>query len=307
MENGSHLLEELICSCHARTNPIRMFSAEELEKATDNYDNRNIIGKGVSYVYKGTLDNRIVAIKKFDISLNTTRKFSDAIYEMFINEVVSLSQINHKNVVKLLGCCLESRYPSLIYEFIPNGTLKGRIRVVDPLRQMTWKDRLRNAREIADALAYLHTGLPKPIVHTRLDTSRIFIDEFYSVKIGTFGFSVLVHSDGTRVIRKPTGDISFGEQMHLYRFSEKDDVRDFGIVLIELLTGNQGIVEQFISLVKKNNIGLVLAEVLLKEGKTEQLMECAVLAVRCVQEDGEKRPAMKEVAQELRKMSKRSE
>ncbi|KAK1264835.1 Wall-associated receptor kinase-like 2 [Acorus gramineus] len=307
MENGSHLLEELICSCQARTNPIRMFSSGELEKATNNYDNGNIIGKGISFVYRGTLDNRAVAVKKFDISPSMVLKVSDAIYEMFITEIVCLSQINHKNVVKLLGCGLESRYPVLVYEFIPNGTLEGRIYEEDPSRQMSWKDRLRNAREIADALAYLHTGLPRPIVHTGLHTSRILIDEFHSAKIGTFGFSVLIPSDETQAVRKLSGYTSTGEPRDLYGYSEKDDVHDFGVVLIELLTGKQGMVLPFISSLKNNDLDLILEARLLEEGKIKQLMECAVLASRCVLHDDEGRPTMKEVAQELRKMSKRLE
>ncbi|KAD7477990.1 hypothetical protein E3N88_01126 [Mikania micrantha] len=150
-QNGGKLLKQKINS-QGSNGMMTLFSSEQLRKATDNYSQEKIVGKGAyGLVYKGVLsDKRVVAIKKSKI-VDATQA------EQFINEVMILTQVIHRNVVKLLGCCLEEEVPTLVYEFISNNTLFHHIHhKLGGMNWLSWENRLRVATEVASGLGLLH-------------------------------------------------------------------------------------------------------------------------------------------------------
>ncbi|KAK8582534.1 hypothetical protein V6N13_069309 [Hibiscus sabdariffa] len=309
-QNGGNLLQQLSKS-RGHSENDKIFAAEELEKATANFHDSRILGQGgQATVYKGTLPgDRVVAIKKSRIG-------DQSQVEPFINEIMVLYQINHKHVVRLLGCCLETPVPLLVYEFVTHGSLFDHIHDVAgaaPRSFLPWMTRLRIATETAEALAYLHSAASVPIIHRDVKLANILLDENYTAKVSDFGASRLVPSDQAQMTTMLQGTFGYldPECMHTGQLTEKSDVYSFGVVLIELLTGRkalcgEGSQEQkvlakyFVSLMKENRLhDIIDGRMLDNDVKIEQLKEVADLAAQCVRVKGEERPTMKEVAHEL--------
>ncbi|KAL9432807.1 hypothetical protein AB3S75_027760 [Citrus x aurantiifolia] len=287
---------------------MKLFTSKDLEKATDNYNANRILGQGgQGIVYKGMLaDGGIVAVKKSKI-------LDGSNLEQFINEVVILSQINHRNVVKLLGCCLETEVPLLVYEFIPNGSLDQYIHYQSEEFPITWEMRLRIAVEVSGALSYLHSAASIPIYHRDIKSANILLDDKYQAKVSDFGASRSITIDQTHLTTQVQG--SFGyldpEYFRSSHFTEKSDVYSFGVVLVELLTGqkpirsteaeeDKSLARYFIQAMKENCLFEVLDDRVLKEAEKVEIITVATLAKRCLNLNGKKRPTMKEVAFELR-------
>ncbi|GKV26872.1 hypothetical protein SLEP1_g36090 [Rubroshorea leprosula] len=193
-ENGGLLLQQQLSSTEGNIERTKIFSTKELERATDYFNKNRILGQGgQGTVYKGMLvDGRIVAVKK-------SKVLDKEKVKEFINEVVILTQINHRNIVKLLGCCLETEVPLLVYEFIPNGTLFQYIHDENEDFPLTWERRLTIAAEVAAALSYLHSAASIPIYHRDVKSSNILLDEKYRAKVSDFGTSRSIAIDQTHL------------------------------------------------------------------------------------------------------------
>ncbi|KAL0008633.1 hypothetical protein SO802_010135 [Lithocarpus litseifolius] len=311
--NGGLLLQQQLSSNENNVQKAKLYNSKELENATDRFNENRILGKGgQGTVYKGMLiDGRIVAIKK----CNTV---DEGNLEQFINEIIILSQINHRNVVKLLGCCLETEVPLLVYEFISNGTLFQYLHEENedfPL--LTWDMRLRIATEIAGALSYLHSAASLPIYHRDIKSSNILLDDKYRAKVADFGTSRSVAIDQTHVTTLVYGTFGYldPEYFQTSQFTDKSDVYSFGVVLIELLTGekpvsstrsqeSRNLSTYFVHSLKENRLFDILDTQVSKVCNKDEVIAIANLAKRCLHLNGKKRPSMIEIMMELEGVQK---
>uniref|UniRef100_A0A0E0PDJ8 Protein kinase domain-containing protein n=1 Tax=Oryza rufipogon TaxID=4529 RepID=A0A0E0PDJ8_ORYRU len=308
-KNGGLLLQQRfsMIPSQGEESSSKIFSAEELKNATENYSENRILGRGGhGTVYKGILPNKTtIAIKKSIL-------FDESQVEQFVNEITILSQIDHPNVVKLLGCCLETKVPLLVYEFIPNGTLFQHIHNRSATLSLTWEDCLRIAEETAEALAYLHSTSSTPIIHRDIKSSNILLDENFVAKISDFGASRSVPSDHTHVTTLIQGTIGYldPEYFQTSQLTEKSDVYSFGVVLAELLTRQKPIsvgrpeescnlAMYIVILLDERRLLQEIEPHILVEAGEEQIYAVAQLSVRCLNVKGEERPVMREVASVL--------
>ncbi|KAL8511533.1 hypothetical protein ACS0TY_018076 [Phlomoides rotata] len=164
--NGGLLLQQRMLSGANVLSESTIFKIEELEKATDKFSDNRVT------VYKGMLsDGTIVAIKK-------ANKADESQVDQFINEVFILSKLRHRHIIKLLGCCLETEVPLLVYEYVSNGTLSDHIQDKPNTPTISWDDRLRIAAEVAEALAYLHSYASTTIFHRDIKWTGSSPNEF---------------------------------------------------------------------------------------------------------------------------------
>ncbi|WVZ64498.1 hypothetical protein U9M48_014002 [Paspalum notatum var. saurae] len=289
-----------------------VFSEAELRDATNNYDKSRIIGKGGhGTVYKGVVKgNMPVAIKRCTLIDERQKK-------EFGQEMLILSQVNHKNIVKLVGCCLEVEVPMLVYEFVPNGTMYQLIHGRDRSFTVSFSTLLRIAHEAAEGLNFLHSFASPPILHGDVKTANILLDENYMAKVSDFGASILAPSDTEQFVTMVQGTVGYldPEYMQTSQLTEKSDVYSFGVILLEVLTGEvplklygpeakRSLTSNFLSAMKANNLGAVVASHIKEQESTELIGGIAELAKNCLDMCGSNRPSMKEIADELSRLRK---
>ncbi|CAA7055496.1 unnamed protein product [Microthlaspi erraticum] len=287
----------------------RRFSISEIKSATNNFEEKLIVGVGgFGSVYKGRIDGgaTIVAVKRLEISSNQGAK-------EFETELEMLSVLRHKHLVSLIGYCDEENEMVLVYEYMPRGTVKDHLykrnnKVSDP--PLSWKRRLEICVGAARGLQYLHTGAKEMIIHRDIKTTNILLDESYVAKVSDFGLSKvgLVSASQTHVSTVVKGTFGYLDPEYYRRqiLTEKSDVYSFGVVLFEVLCcrpvklqnvplEEADLIRWVKSNYKKGTVDRIVDKDLTDDITSVSLEKFCEIAVRCVQDRGVERPSMNDV------------
>ncbi|CAM0875486.1 unnamed protein product [Alopecurus aequalis] len=296
-KNGGPILE--------KAKLIKLFRKNELKQILMD---SNIIGQGFfGEVYKGRLDNEEVAIKM-------PKNVGVLEHEQFANEVIIQSQVSHKNIVRLTGCCLEVDTPMLVYEFIPKGSLhdvlhdnKNNNKVA-----LSLDLRLSIAAQSADGLAYMHSKTNTEILHGDVKPANILLDDNFVPKIADFGLSRLIVRDAKHT-DFVIGDINYMDPVYQKEglLTGKSDVYSFGLVILELISRRKAVHSETNNLLnsfreahEQENKGTELFDEEIAAEDLEVLNSVRELAMECLHLEVDQRPTMTEVAERLFLMSR---
>ncbi|XP_042427987.1 probable serine/threonine-protein kinase PIX13 [Zingiber officinale] len=297
---------------------LRVFSFAELRNATRGFRPDSLLGEGgFGRVYKGWVEEKtlnpaksgagmVVAVKKLNPeSLQGIEEWQ--------SEINFLGRLSHPNLVKLLGYCWEDRELLLVYEHMPKGSLENHLFRRGVIEPLTWKLRLKIAIGAARGLAFLH-GSEKQIIYRDFKASNILLDTNYNAKLSDFGMAKIGPTGGnSHVTTRVMGTFGYAAPEyvatgHLY---VKSDVYGFGVVLLEMLTGQRAL--DMNRPIKQQNLVEWMRPMLADRRKLARLMDqrlegqyssrgsfqAAQLVLNCLAGDPKSRPSMEEVVLEL--------
>ncbi|KAI9198249.1 hypothetical protein LWI28_012472 [Acer negundo] len=291
---------------------LKRFSFRELQVATGNFSAKNILGQGgYGVVYKGCLPNRtIVAVKRLkDPNYNGEIQFQ--------TEVEMIGLALHRNLLRLYGFCMTPGERLLVYPYMPNGSVADRLRDTGQVKpSLDWNRRMCIARGTARGLLYLHEQCNPKIIHRDVKAANILLDGSFEAVVGDFGLAKLLDrrdSHVTTAVRGTVGHIA-PEYLSTGQSSEKTDVFGFGILLLELITGQKaldagngqvqkGMILDWVRTLHEEKRLEVLVDRDLKGCFDASDLEKAVeLALQCTQSNPNIRPKMSEVLKVLEEL-----
>ncbi|KAM0051957.1 putative protein kinase RLK-Pelle-DLSV family [Helianthus debilis subsp. tardiflorus] len=283
--------------------PLPVFSSHSLEVATDGYANKNKLGQGgFGPVHKGILPGgQEIAVKRL-------AKSSGQGLEEFKNEMILIAKLQHRNLVRLLGYCIEGEERMLVYEYMPNKSLDSFLFDSVKKVELDWKTRFKIIEGIARGLLYLHRDSRLRIIHRDLKVSNILLDGEMNPKISDFGMARIFGGNQNEAnTNRVVGTYGYMSPEYAMEglFSVKSDVYSFGVLLLEIISGHRN--NSFRS---EDSTNLIRhAWKLWKEGKPEELidplildscnrteaLQCIHVAMLCVQSSAVQRPTMSSV------------
>ncbi|CAN6358144.1 unnamed protein product [Urochloa humidicola] len=284
------------------------FTLRDLELATNRFAKDNVIGEGgYGVVYRGRLSNGTpVAVKKILNNLEQAER-------EFRVEVEAIGHVRHKNLVRLLGYCVEGTQRMLVYEYVNNGNLESWLHgELSQYSSLTWLARMKILLGTAKALAYLHEAIEPKVVHRDIKSSNILIDDEFNAKISDFGLAKMLGAGKSHIATRVMGTFGYvaPEYANSGLLNEKSDVYSFGVVLLEAITGRDPIdyerppnevnlVDWLKMMVANRRSEEVVDPNLERRPSTKELKRALLTALRCIDLNAEKRPSMDQVVRML--------
>jgi len=287
------------------------YSYKDLKKATCSFSVENKIGQGSNgTVYKAVLPggNEVAAKRLF---LNTKQ-----CVDQFFNEVDVISQVRHKNLVKLLGCSVDGPESFLIYEYHFNKSLDLFIYADDQNRHLDWQQRFDIIFGIAEGLCYLHEESETRIIHRDIKASNVLLDQKLKPKITDFGLARVLCADRTHLTTGVAGTVGYMAPEYVVHghLTEKADVYSFGVLVIEIVTGKRccgstgshsghSLLAEVWHSYKTNTVEKIVDARLQQEVRTldfEEITRVVQIGLLCTQANPDERPAMSRVVELLR-------
>ncbi|XP_048422452.1 cold-responsive protein kinase 1 isoform X3 [Pyrus x bretschneideri] len=280
------------------------YKYKDLKSATKNFSEENKLGEGgFGDVYKGTLNNgKIVAVKKLAVLQSDRAKAN------FQNEVTLISNVHHRNLIRLLGCCSKGPELLLIYEYMANSSL-DRFLFGPRKGSLNWKQRTDIIIGTARGLAYLHEEFHVCIIHRDIKTSNILLDDSFQPRIADFGLARLLPDDKTHLSTRFAGTLGYTAPEYAIhgQLSEKADTYSYGVVVLEIISGQRSsevksdamgefLLEKAWKLYENgSHVELVDATLDPNDYKTEDVKKIIEIALMCTQSSPALRPTMSEI------------
>ncbi|XP_027329513.1 MDIS1-interacting receptor like kinase 2-like [Abrus precatorius] len=280
---------------------------ENIIEATEEFDDKYLIGEGGSgAVYKATLPSgQVVAVKKLHAEVDTEMLNLKA----FTSEVRALTDIRHRNIVKLKGFCSHPRFSFLVYEFLEGGSLEKVLNDDAQAKLFDWNKRVNVVKGVASALYHMHHGCSPPIVHRDISSKNVLIDLEYEARISDFGTAKILNTDSHNLTSfAGTYGYAAPELAYTMKTNEKCDVFSFGVVSLEIIMGKHP--RDLISLLFSSSTTPSASNLLLKDMLDERLRDpvnrivqdvilVAKIAFACLSETPHSRPTMEQVYREF--------
>ncbi|KAL8046830.1 hypothetical protein ABFX02_08G199400 [Erythranthe guttata] len=280
---------------------LPLYALATIAAATNNFSVENLIGEGgFGPVYKGNLSGeQVIAVKR--MSRNSRQGT-----EEFKNEVILIAKLQHRNLVRILGCCIQGEEKMLIYEYMHNKSLDYFIFDQERSALLTWQKRFDIIMGIARGLLYLHHDSRLKVIHRDLKTSNILLDEGLNAKISDFGLARMLDGDETTSrTKRIVGTYGYMAPEYAFdgKFSIKSDVYSMGVVILEIVSGkrNRGfkipacynnLLEQAFLLWKENRESELMDPCYKDSFDESQVKRCIQVGLLCVQKQAQERPVM---------------